>query len=224
MQLEEIGRIQSCFEEKFGAPRQPGLCPSAWGKIIFHEKFSNLESLRELTSFSHIWVIFSFHQTINQGWNPTVRPPRLGGNERVGVFASRSTFRPNSLGLSLCKLEGIEIDPQYGPVLLLGGIDIVNDTPIYDIKPYLSYAESIPNAKSGYAEGDTKRKKVIIHPTAKESFEQLPDRSQRVIMEALSLDPRPATQHDEERIYGINMCGVNVRFTVNDKIDVLEIL
>jgi tRNA (adenine37-N6)-methyltransferase len=223
MKLEEIGRVQSCFEEKFGTPRQPGLCPSAWGKVIFHEKFRSIESLRELTNFSHVWIIFSFHQTIDQGWKPTVRPPRLGGNERVGVFASRSTFRPNGLGLSLCKLEGIEIHPKHGAILLLGGIDIIDDTPVYDIKPYLSYVENIPESKSGYAESEPTRKIVVIDDSAEHSFSQLPDRTQKIIIEALSLDPRPATQHDKARIYGIKMCGVNVRFSVNNEIRIIEI-
>ena len=147
MTLEPIGIVRSCFGSKFAVPRQPGLCPSAWGHLVFHEPYRSPEALRGICGFSHLWLIFGFHETLAQGWHPTVRPPRLGGNERVGVFASRSPFRPNGLGLSLVKLEGS--DPTG--TLLLGGLDLLDGTPIYDVKPYLAYAEAIPEATSGFA-------------------------------------------------------------------------
>ena len=141
MTLDPIGTVHTCFGGKFGVPRQPGLCPSAWGKLVFHETYRSPEAIRGIEGFSHLWLIFGFHETVAQGWKPTVRPPRLGGNQRVGVFASRSTFRPNGLGLSLVRLEGIDTTANDAPVLLLGGVDLLDGTPVYDIKPYLPYAE-----------------------------------------------------------------------------------
>jgi tRNA-Thr(GGU) m(6)t(6)A37 methyltransferase TsaA len=211
--IEPIGVVRSCFAEKFGVPRQPGLCPSAWGHLEFYDSYRSSEALRGLDGFSHLWLIFGFHQTVEHGWNPTVRPPRLGGNERVGVFASRSTFRPNSLGLSLVRLEEIIREGPDAPRLLLGGVDLVDGTPVYDIKPYLPYAESIPHATAGFAGGEIHRLTVEIETPAHAAFEALPERSRRVILEALSLDPRPAIhEHDAERDYGATLCGVNVRF------------
>ncbi|HSP44184.1 MAG TPA: tRNA (N6-threonylcarbamoyladenosine(37)-N6)-methyltransferase TrmO, partial [Luteolibacter sp.] len=151
MTLDPIGIVRSCFGEKFAGPRQPGLCPSAWGELILHPPYRSHEAVRGLEGFSHIWLIFGFHETAAQGWSPTVRPPRLGGNQRVGVFASRSTFRPNGLGLSLVRLEGIDEDSPDAPVLKLGGLDLIDGTPVYDIKPYLPYAESVPDAHAGFA-------------------------------------------------------------------------
>ena len=135
MTLEPIGTVHTCFGGKFGVPRQPGLCPSAWGSLVFHDPYRNPEAIRGIEGFSHLWLIFGFHETAGQGWKPTVRPPRLGGNRRVGVFASRATFRPNGLGLSLVRLEGIDTSPANAPVLLLGGVDLLDGTPVYDIKP-----------------------------------------------------------------------------------------
>lgn len=220
--IEPIGKMRTCFGEKFAVPRQPGLCPSAWGEIHFHEPYRGEEFLRGIEGFSHIWVIFGFHQTQKQGWSPTVRPPRLGGNERVGVFASRSTYRPNGLGLSLCRLEKVKMT-ESGLVLLVGGIDLVDQTPVYDIKPYLPYAESIPSAKSGYARESPETKEVVIEERAMADFDRLSSREQAVIREALSLDPRPATHQDPMRIYGAILCGKNVRFRVDRHVWVEEI-
>ncbi len=214
MTLEPIATVRSCFGGKFAVPRQPGLCPSAWGRLIFHEKFRSPEAVRGLEGFSHLWLIFGFHETAEQGWRPTVRPPRLGGNERIGVFASRSTFRPNGLGLSLVRLEGIETGGE-GPVLRLGGLDLVDGTPIYDVKPYLPYAEAVPEASAGFASEPLTRLPVTVETSATHDFESLPLRSQAVILEALSLDPRPATQTAETaRAFGASLCGCNVRFTL----------
>ncbi|MBC8126130.1 MAG: tRNA (N6-threonylcarbamoyladenosine(37)-N6)-methyltransferase TrmO [Gloeobacteraceae cyanobacterium ES-bin-144] len=216
MTLEPIGFVRSCFGGKFGVPRQPGLCPSAWGELVFHADYRSPEALRGIEGFSHLWLIFGFHETLDQGWKPTVRPPRLGGNERVGVFASRSTFRPNGLGLSLVALEGISTDTKDGAMLLLGGLDLIDGTPVYDIKPYLPYVESIPDASLGFASDDIPRLLVEITSDAEETFSRLPVRAQRVIREVLALDPRPAVQsHDAERIFGASLCGKNVRFNVS---------
>ncbi|RYD43880.1 MAG: tRNA (N6-threonylcarbamoyladenosine(37)-N6)-methyltransferase TrmO [Verrucomicrobiaceae bacterium] len=217
MSIDPIATVRSCFGEKFAIPRQPGLCPSAWGKVIFHPPYRSREAVRGIEGFSRLWLIFGFHATAGQGWKPTVRPPRLGGNQRVGVFASRSTFRPNGLGLSLVKLEGVDHEDPDGPVLLLGGIDLLDGTPVYDVKPYLPYAEAQPEASGGFATGEIQRLPVEIAPEAEPAFALLPTRSRAVLMEALSLDPRPATRADESgREFGALLCGCNVVFFIRD--------
>lgn len=217
MNIDPIGMVRTCFGGKFGVPRQPGLCPSAWGDLVFHESYRSPEAVRGIEGFSHVWLIFGFHETVEQGWKPTVRPPRLGGNQRVGVFASRSTFRPNGLGLSLVRLEGVDIEATNGPILRLGGLDLLDGTPVYDVKPYLPYAESVPDAAAGFAREEIRRMEVEISPEAEDEFVKLPERAQKVIQEALSLDPRPAVRaEDAERVFGAPLCGKNVRFTVAD--------
>lgn len=205
-------------------PRQPGLSPAAWGEVVFHQNFRSREAVRGIEGFSHLWIIFGFHQTVDEGWRPTVRPPRLGGDERVGVFASRSTYRPNGLGLSVVKLEGVDLDRPDGPVLKVGGVDLVDGTPVFDIKPYLAYADSIPDAVSGYAPDRPVALSVEIAPAVEELFFSLPDRTRAVIAEVLSLDPRPAVRKEDGRTYGAVLCGMNVRFCVSERIcRVLEI-
>ncbi|MGB6223077.1 tRNA (N6-threonylcarbamoyladenosine(37)-N6)-methyltransferase TrmO [Haloferula sp.] len=211
MEITPIGRVRTCFGEKFAVPRQPGLCPSAWGELVFEKEFRSEEALRGLEGFSHVWLIFHFHQTADRGWSPTVRPPRLGGNQRVGVFASRSTFRPNGLGLSLVRLDGIDRECNEGPVLLLGGVDLVDGTPVFDVKPYLPYAEAPEGAEGGYAE----EAPVRLELEGVEQLEGLSERDRRVIEEALSLDPRPAgARHEPGREHGVMICGQNVRFEI----------
>jgi tRNA (adenine37-N6)-methyltransferase len=215
MICDPIAVVRSCFGGKFGVPRQPGLCPSARGEVVFHEKYRSLEAVRGIEGFSHLWLIFGFHETVAEGWRPTVRPPRLGGDERVGVFASRSTYRPNGLGLSLVKLEEVDRNHPMGPVLRIGGLDLIDGTPVYDIKPYLSYAESVPEAVCGYAAEVPARLPVEIDPAARDAFGKLSSRARAVISEALSLDPRPAVRTgDEERVFGATLCDHNVRFLV----------
>ncbi len=217
MTLDPIGKVRSCFGGKFGAPRQPGLCPGAWGELVFEPSYRNPDLIRGIGGFSHLWLVFGFHETAGRGWHPTVRPPRLGGNKRVGVFASRSTFRPNPLGLSLVRLEGIDRRADEGPVLLLGGLDLIDGTPVYDIKPYLPYAESVPEASAGFAGGEIPRLGVMVADEALAGFASLPERDQRVVREALALDPRPAVgTKDADRVFGVLICGKNVRFTVSD--------
>ena len=219
MTIEPIGVIRSCFGGKFAAPRQPGLCPIAWGSLVFHDPYGSDEALRGIAGFSHLWLIFGFHQTLGQGWHPTVRPPRLGGNQRVGVFATRSPFRPNGLGLSLVRLEGVERAASGALVLRLGGLDLIDGTPVFDIKPYLPYAEGPLDATAGFASEAQPRLSVSVHEDARAAFEQLPARAQAVLREALALDPRPATQTgDAARIFGADLCGCNVRFTIADGI------
>ena len=225
MTLDPIGTVRSCFGGKFGVPRQPGLCPSAWGTLVFHPPYRCRESLRGLDGFSHLWLIFGFHETAAQGWKPTVRPPRLGGNRRIGVFASRSTFRPNGLGLSLVRLEGIDESTADGPLLRLGGLDLIDGTPVYDIKPYLPYAEAPADARGGFAQPEIPRLLLEISAGARPAFEALPPRAQSLIREALTLDPRPAVQTaDASRIFGALLCGHDVRFTIADGVcRILEI-
>lgn len=216
MTITPIATVRSCFGEKFAIPRQPGLCPSAWGSLVFHPEYRSPEAVRGIEGFSHLWLVFGFHETVDQGWKPTVRPPRLGGNQRVGVFASRSTFRPNGLGLSLVRLEGVDHSASDGPVLLLAGLDLLDGTPIYDVKPYLPYAEAIPEAVGGYAGEELSRMPVEISPEAVEGFSRLPSRARAVVMEALSLDPRPATRTDDpDREFGALLCGCDVRFKIS---------
>ncbi|MEP2774606.1 MAG: tRNA (N6-threonylcarbamoyladenosine(37)-N6)-methyltransferase TrmO [Luteolibacter sp.] len=219
MKIEPIGFLKTCFGGKFGVPRQPGLSPSAWGTMELEAKFRSLESVRGLEGFSHVWLVFGFHETADEGWKPTVRPPRLGGNERVGVFASRSTYRPNGLGLSLVKLDRIGMEKEGGlepPVLHFSGVDLVDGTPVYDIKPYLPYAEALPEAIGGYAGKTPERVAVEIESGAQEAFDALDARSQQVIREVLSLDPRPAAGGEAAKTYGAALCGRNVRFRFVD--------
>ena len=215
--IEPIGVIRSCFGGKFGAPRQPGLCPSAWGSLNFHPPYRSDEAIRGIEGFSHLWLIFGFHQTLDQGWHPTVRPPRLGGNQRLGVFASRSPFRPNGLGLSLVRLDAIDRDAPEAPALLLGGLDLIDGTPVFDIKPYLPYAEAPLEASGGFASQAPPRLPVTVQDAASAAFARLPARAQALIREVLALDPRPATQtEDATRIFGADLCGCNVRFIIAD--------
>lgn len=217
MRIEPIGIVRSCYGGKFAVPRQPGLCPSAWGELVLHDGYRNIDALRGIEGFSHLWLIFGFHETVDAGWKPTVRPPRLGGNERVGVFASRSTFRPNGLGLSLVKFEGVDTARSDDPVLKLGGLDLIDGTPVYDIKPYLPYAESLPGASGGFAREEPLRLPVMVDAAAENAFTALPARARAAIREVLSLDPRPAVQKgDDDRLFGAGLCGYEVKFRVTD--------
>lgn len=219
MNIEPVGILRTCFGSKFAVPRQPGLCPSAWGVLEFSPEYRSREAVRGLEDFSHLWLVFGFHKTEGEGWRPTVRPPRLGGNERVGVFASRSTYRPNGLGLSLVKLERISLEREghlQPPVLHLGGVDLVDGTPVYDVKPYLAYAEALPDALSGYAGGEIPRVEVKVERCAEEGFTKLDARSQSIIREVLALDPRPRVSGGEDgKEYGALLCGRNIRFRFN---------
>ena len=215
MTCDEIAVVRSCFGGKFATPRQPGLCPSAWGELVFREDYRSREAIRGIEGFSHLWLIFGFHETAGKGWRPTVRPPRLGGDKRVGVFASRSTFRPNGLGLSLVRLEGVRDDPGLGPVLELGGLDLIDGTPVYDIKPYLPYAEAPAGASGGYAGGAPATLPVVVEDEAAAAFAGLGERARAVVLEALAQDPRPAVRAgEEERVFGADLCGCEVRFRI----------
>ena len=205
-----IARIRNDFPTKFGLPRQSGLAPSLRSKIVFEPAYRQAEALRGIEGFSHIWLIWGFSES--QGWSPTVRPPRLGGNVRMGVFATRSPFRPNPLGLSSVRLEAVEKDGDNGLVLIVSGADLMDGTPIYDIKPYLPEADSHPDATDGFVGENAQRLlEVDIAPGLAASLS--PDQLV-TLREILAQDPRPAFHDDPERIYGLSYAGCDVHFTV----------
>ena len=222
MTIHPVAYIRTAFPEKFGIPRQSGLASSLRARIVFEPEYRNPDALRGLEEFSHIWLIWEFSANRKTAsWQPTVRPPRLGGNIHMGVFATRSPFRPNPLGLSCVELESIEIDAQDGPVIIVRGADLMDGTPIYDIKPYIRYADSRPHAMCGYVENLKERNlKVVIPP---EMTARITDKSMMpALVETLQLDPRPSYHDDPERVYGLSFAGYNVRFKVSD--NVLEVI
>ena len=217
MELKRIAHIHTNFPEKFGIPRQSGLVETP-GQIIFEPTYNNPDGVRGLEEFSHIWLIWQFSEAVRDDWSPTVRPPRLGGNTRVGVFASRSPFRPNSLGLSLVKLEKIEYDREKGPVLHVTGADILDGTPIYDIKPYLPYSEAIADARGGFAHRvmDDSMQVVLTEDADLENAKEIPEEDLYTIKKLLAQDPRPRYQDDPERVYGMSYGEWEVKFTAGD--------
>ena len=213
LEMKVIARIRSPFPEKFGVPRQSGLVESLLSQIVFEEGFRNADAVRGLEGFSHIWLIWQFSRAVRETWSPTVRPPRLGGNERMGVFATRSPFRPNAIGLSCVKLEGIELEPRLGPVLHVSGADLMDGTPIFDIKPYLPYCDSHPEAAGGWTEGAEHRRLQVLFPP--ELLAQVPEGQRSGLLGVLAGDPRPRYQKDPRRVYGLRFGDVNVKFTVS---------
>lgn len=216
MDIQPIGYIHTEFSEKFGIPRQSGLAGGLRGRVVFEKQFRDPEALRGIDGFSHLWLIWEF--SANRGgrdWQPTVRPPRLGGNQHMGVFATRSPFRPNPLGLSCVELECVDWDSQDGPVLIVRGADLMDGTPIYDIKPYIKYADSHPEAVCGYVDSLSERQLEVVIPQEVELV--LGDsRVLTSLREVLALDPRPSYHNDPEREYGMSFAGYNVKFRVSD--------
>lgn len=210
--IKPIAYIRTDFKTKFGVPRQSGLANQLEAKIIFEPEYRQREACRELESFSHIWLIWGFSHAEYESFSPTVRPPRLGGNTRVGVFASRSPFRPNSLGLSSVRLKSIDYDEKLGNMLTVLGADLVDMTPIYDIKPYLPFTDSHPDARAGYTEETIKHRLDVIFP--EELLCNIPKKKHCAILDVLSQDPRPSYQNDSERIYGFEFGNLDVRFCV----------
>lgn len=213
--MKTIATIHTDFPEKFGIPRQSGLVGALRGEIVFEPEYRNLEAVRGLEGFSHIWLIWRFSRAQRDGWSATVRPPRLGGNVRVGVFATRSPFRPNAIGLSSVRLERVEADPVRGPVLVVAGADLMDGTPILDIKPYLPYTDSHPEASSGFAAQAEGYALEVDFPRA--LLDRIPAAQRDALMGVLSQDPRPSYQDDPGRIYGVAFAGFNVRFTVSGR-------
>ena len=211
-----IAHIKTDFPTKFGIPRQSGLVKELQGTIIFEPEYRNPEAVRGLEDFSHVWLIWEFSESKRDGWSPTVRPPKLGGNIRKGVFATRSPFRPNPIGLSAVKLEKVDIHPELGPVLHVSGADLMDGTPIYDIKPYIPYADCIPDAKGGFTRETDNSLLEVIFP--ENLLEIIPFEKQKAVMQILAFDPRPSYQEDDERIYGVEFAGFDVRFRVAGKV------
>lgn len=217
-----IARIRSDFPTKFGIPRQSGLVDELSAFIVFEPDYRNADAVRGLDGFSHLWLIWEFSEVRRSDWSPTVRPPRLGGNTRMGVFATRSPFRPNPIGLSCVRLERIASDPELGPVLCVRGADLMDGTPIYDIKPYVPYADCRPEATGGFTDsaGD-----FLLSVTCDPALlEPVPPERREALLAVLSHDPRPSYQRDPERVYGMAFAGCNVRFRVEgEHLTVLEI-
>ena len=221
--MQIIARIHTDFPTKFGVPRQSGLASALESTIVFEPKVRNPDALRGIEDFSHIWLIWQFDRALREGWSPTVLPPKLGGKTRVGVFATRSPFRPNSIGLSSVRLTGVELQTKDGPILHVAGADLVDGTPIFDIKPYLPYADAHPDAIDGF-EGKRHAKPLrVVFPPELEA--QIPPEKREGLRQALACGPIPGYQHDPTRRYGFNFCGRDVRFTIEDgTLTVVEIV
>ena len=211
--MKIIARIHNAYDEKFGVPRQSGLADEVLSEIVFEKEYRVEEALRGIEDFSHLWLIWAFDRTERETWSPTVRPPRLGGNQRVGVFATRSPFRPNAIGLSCVRLVGKE-KTKDGVVLRVAGADLMNGTPIYDIKPYLPYADCKPEATGGFTDSTEKRTVQVEIPEA--ISRKLKPEAEEALRAVLKEDPRPAYQEDPERVYGFRFSGKEVRFKVQD--------
>lgn len=221
--MKVIAHIHTDFSDKFGIPRQSGLVPELQGVITFEPEYRSADAVRGLEGFSHIWIIWQFSKAVRENWSPTVRPPRLGGNTRLGVFATRSPFRPNAIGLSGVKLERVDTDAKDGPLLYVSGTDLLDGTPIFDIKPYLPYADSFPDAAGGFTDTSGDFLLQVVCPDA--LLEKVPQAKREALLGVLSHDPRPSYQDDPARIYGLTFAGLNVRFKVeNSVLTVLEII
>jgi len=214
LQIQPIAHIRTDFKEKFGIPRQSGRAESLTGRIVFLPAYRNPDALREITGFSHLWLLFDFSASHRSTWSATVRPPRLGGNRRVGVFASRSPFRPNPIGLSSVRLTGIETTETEGDVLLVSGVDLLDMTPIYDIKPYLPFTDCHLDAVGGYAEQMQDFHLAVEFP--EELLSRLPQDKQKAAIDCLAEDPRPAYHDEPDRVYSMQFAGFDIHFTVCD--------
>lgn len=220
--LKVIAHIKTDFPEKFGIPRQSGLVEGLTGRIIFEPEFRTVDAIDGIEEFTHLWLLWEFEGVASDSFVAKVRPPRLGGNETRGVFATRSPFRPNPVGLSSVKLEAVDYDDPLGPVLIVSGIDMRDNTPIYDIKPYLAYVDSHPEASDGFA--GIKKDDNLLVEISESLLKKVPASKQTALIEILLEDPRPHYQNDPERVYGLSFAGLNIKFTVADKVlNVIEI-
>lgn len=221
--MRVIARMKSDFNTKFGIPRQSSLVPSLVSTIIFEPEFRNSDALRGLDDFSHLWIIWQFSEAVRSNWSPTVRPPRLGGNQRMGVFATRSPFRPNAIGLSSVKIVAIETTAQYGTVIHVAGADLMDGTPILDIKPYIPYTDCHADASGGFTEraGDF----ILKVQFPDDLLVKVPEEKRQALIDVLSHDPRPSYQSDSDRVYGLNFAGRDIRFSIKDSVlTVLEVI
>jgi tRNA-Thr(GGU) m(6)t(6)A37 methyltransferase TsaA len=216
LSMKIIARIHTEFPTKFGIPRQSGLIDMLKAVIVFEPKYRNPDALRGLDEFSHIWLIWEFSEAVRDTWAPMVKPPRLGGNKRMGVFATRSPFRPNSIGLSSVKLDKIEFDSDLGPVLHVSGADLMDNTPIYDIKPYLPYTDSHPEAVGGFADPLKDYALEVVFP--EQWLNMIPEERREALLGVLAQDPRPSYQKDPKRRYGFEFVGFDIRFKVQGNI------
>lgn len=216
VKIKVIARIRTDFAEKFGVPRQSGLVPELQGKIVFEPEFRNADAVRCMEEYSHLWLIWQFSKAVREDWSPTVRPPRLGGNARIGVFASRSPFRPNAIGLSSVKLDKVEIDPELGPVIYVSGVDMVDGTPIFDIKPYLSYADCHPEATGGLV--GVRKGDPLEVIWCENTLQAVPPEKRDALQAVLKEDPRPRYQNDPQRVYGMTFDGQNIQFRVEERV------
>ncbi|MBS6398177.1 MAG: tRNA (N6-threonylcarbamoyladenosine(37)-N6)-methyltransferase TrmO [Clostridiales bacterium] len=214
--MKIIARIHTDFPEKFGIPRQSGLVQELKGKVVFEPEFRNPEIVRGLEEFSHIWLLWQFSESKKENWSATVKPPRLGGKKRMGVFATRSPYRPNDIGLSCVRLERVELEEGAGPVLYVTGADMLDGTPIYDIKPYIPLSDCHPEALEGYTEETKKHELTVVFPD--ELLKRYPREKQETIQKVLAQDPRPAYVQDPERIYGLGFAGFDVKFRVEGQV------
>jgi len=214
--IQVIARMHSDFATKFGIPRQSGLVAELRSTIVFEPEFRNPDALRGIEDFSHLWIIWQFSEAVRQGWSPTVRPPRLGGNTRMGVFATRSPFRPNNLGLSSVKLLHVEHTAEFGTVLHVGGADLMDGTPIFDIKPYIPYGDCHPDATGGFTDTAGEFLLKVVFP--EDLLQLLPVDKREAATKVLSHDPRPSYQRKPDRIYGLTFAGFDIRFQVQDDI------
>lgn len=214
IKMKIIARVYSDFPEKFGIPRQSGLS-SLISKIVFEPEYRVKEAFRGLSSYSHIWILWQFSEAVRENWSPTVRPPKLGGNTRMGVFATRSPFRPNPIAMSAVRLEKIDLDSSEGPVLYVSGADIMNDTPVIDIKPYIPYADAYPEALSGFAADKSSISLNVSFP--EELLEKIPENKREGLISVLSQDPRPGYSEDSDKIYTMSFDDKQVSFSVSEK-------
>ena len=220
--IQVIARMRSDFPTKFGIPRQSGLVEELRSTIVFEPEFRNADALRGIEGYSHLWLIWQFSEAVRTEWSPTVRPPRLGGNVRMGVFATRSPFRPNSLGLSSVRLLGVEQTENEGTVIHVAGADLMDGTPIFDIKPYIPYGDCHPDATGGFT--DTAGEFLLNVNFPEELLQKLPEEKRSAAIGVLSHDPRPSYQRKPDRIYGLNFAGFDIRFTVqDDQLTVVEV-
>ena len=213
--LKPIAHIRSDFSSKFGIPRQSGIVPGLRASVIFEEEYRNPDALRGLADFSHIWLIWGFSEVKQERWSPTVRPPRLGGNARMGVFATRSPYRPNPIGLSSVKIDRIENHPNYGMVIHVLGADLMDGTPIYDIKPYVPFTDNHPDASEGFADAPAQRLEVAALEGCREAMS---GDEWAILRDLLAHDPRPAYQNDPSRVYGMEFGEYEVQFSIAEKV------
>ena len=223
LQLKRIARISSDFPTKFGIPRQSGLVSSLKSTIIMEPEYRDIHAFRGIEEYTHLWLIWEFSEAVRDTWSPTVLPPRLGGKTRMGVFATRSPFRPNALGLSSVRFDGLEIDPVLGPLLHVSGADLMDGTPIYDIKPYLPFTDSHPDASAGFAAPVYSKSLQVVFPDEKLAL--IPEDKRQALLDVLAEDPRPAYQNNPDRVYGVEFLNFDVRFRVaEDILTVVEVV